>query len=138
MKFSTVANVLAVSSLALASGGNKDHSNPTTVTKYVTQTTHRYGRFDKTSRKAEPTPGTHRYGRFNKTKQVRTTTVLITEGTDAAKRADVYVRATNETVNATSNSTANHSTTSAANNAKTAGVSLGVAGFLAIGAALVI
>ena len=50
MKFTTVATVFAISSLAAAKGGEKDHGKASTVTKYVTETTHRYGRFDKTSR----------------------------------------------------------------------------------------
>ena len=59
MKFTTVATVFAISSLAAA----KDHGKASTVTKYVTETTHRYGRFDKTSRSQKPKEtGTHRYG----------------------------------------------------------------------------
>ena len=80
MKFTTVATVFAISSLAAAKGGEKDHGKASTVTKYVTETTHRYGRFDKTSRSQKPKEtGTHRYGKFNKTPRPVTTTVLVKE-----------------------------------------------------------
>lgn len=135
MKFTTVATVFAISSLAAAKGGEKDHGKASTVTKYVTkyvtETTHRYGRFDKTSRSQKPKEtGTHRYGKFNKTPRPVTTTVLVKESDLPKKRDAVVAR---DSKNASSNST-----TSSGNNGVATGVSLGLAGVLAVGAALVI
>lgn len=131
MKFTTVTTVFAISSLAAAKGGEKDHGKASTVTKYVTETTHRYGRFDKTSRSQKPKEtGTHRYGKFNKTPRPVTTTVLVKESDLPKKRDAVVAR---DSKNASSNST-----TSSGNNGVATGVSLGLAGVLAVGAALVI
>ena len=111
MKFTTVATVFAISSLAAAKGGEKDHGKASTVTKYVTETTHRYGKFNKTPRPV-------------------TTTVLVKESDLPKKRDAVVAR---DSKNASSNST-----TSSGNNGVATGVSLGLAGVLAVGAALVI
>ncbi|CAX41411.1 conserved hypothetical protein [Candida dubliniensis CD36] len=131
MKFSTVATVFAISTLAAAKGGDKDHNKPSTITEYVTETTHKYGRFDKTKRPEEPKEtGTHKYGKFNKTPRPVTKTVLVQDGDIPKKREAVVAR---DSKNSSSNST-----TSSGNNGVSTGVSLGLAGVLAVGAALVI
>ncbi|RCK64785.1 Hydrophilin PGA14 [Candida viswanathii] len=134
MKFSTIASVLAISSFAAAGKGQVDKSTPTTVTTYVTQTTHRYGRFNKTSREREAeNTGTHRYGRFNKTKKVRTSTVLVSSESEIPlEQRNVVLQ------NKEGNSSSNSSSSSSAGGAMKSGASLGFAGAIAVGIALVI
>lgn len=47
MKYSIIATAFTVSSV-LAGKGPKDHKSAPTVTVYATETTHKYGRFNKT------------------------------------------------------------------------------------------
>lgn len=71
MKFSSVA-LTTLAALASFSVGAEEKAE-TTVT-LINTSTHKYGKFDKTSRTHGTTSGTHRFGRFNKTSRTHATT----------------------------------------------------------------
>lgn len=126
MKFtSAVIGLLSVASIASA------REPDTTITEYRTGTTvtHRYGRFDKTTRSTTSSTGTHRYGRFDNTKWTTTTIFLGTVGGSEG----VALAA-----NASNGSNSSNSTTSYEGGAVLNGINLGVAGALAAGAVFIL
>ncbi|QLG74247.1 hypothetical protein HG535_0G01310 [Zygotorulaspora mrakii] len=67
MKVSSVT-VATLACVATLSGAQELSEEPTSTTTSVSRVTHRYGRFDHTSRVNRPNhTGTHSYGRFNHT-----------------------------------------------------------------------
>lgn len=149
MKFTLLASAFAVSSV-LAGKGPKDTNKPNVVTVYRTETTHKYGRFNKT-----PHPTT-------------TTVVVSPEEYSSIKQASIQSsasaadvvrvqierRAENGTAGAASNGTAaggasNGTAAGGASNSTgggssanagvaTSGATFGVAGVIAVGCALLI
>ncbi|EDK45673.1 hypothetical protein PVL30_004677 [Lodderomyces elongisporus] len=149
MKFTLLASAFAVSSV-LAGRGPKDTNKPNVVTVYRTETTHKYGRFNKT-----PHPTT-------------TTVVVSPEEYSSIKQASIQSsasaadvvrvqierRAENGTAGAASNGTAaggasNGTAAGGASNSTgggssanagvaTSGATFGVAGVIAVGCALLI
>lgn len=93
MKVSSVVAGAAIAGYASAKAG-KDTSvhTTTTVTVHGTTKTHKYGRFNHTSRTHPPkNSGTHKYGKFNRTMQPATTTVYLT-GAETKEANPVHAR----------------------------------------------
>lgn len=158
MKFSTVVAAAAVSSVAFAA---EDEPVTVTTTFHGSTDTHRYGRFDKTSKEPtattsgthrygrfdktskEPTAttsGTHRYGRFDKTANPTTTTIFITNPSAVGfAAANGTANGTNGTSNGTAHKNGTNDSSSSADSgaAAASGAFLGFAGAVAAGLLLI-
>ncbi|KAI3403305.1 hypothetical protein KGF56_003893 [Candida oxycetoniae] len=125
MKFTLLASAFTLSSV-LASKGPHDHNPRPVVTVYRTETTAKYGRFNKTPKPTTTTivVSPSEYSAI-KEEQIRSSA-----SANDILRVQIEKRATNET-----NGSSTHSSANAAMGSST-GVSFAVAGAIAAGCAL--
>ncbi|CAK9441728.1 uncharacterized protein LODBEIA_P55960 [Lodderomyces beijingensis] len=134
MKFTLLASAFTLSSV-LASRGPKDTNKPEVVTVYRTETTQKYGRFNKTP---HPTTTTVVVSPSEWT-SIRDASIRSSASADDVLRVQIQKRANSTGGGAGGNSTgggAGGSSSSSRAGVAASGATFGVAGVVALGAAL--